>query len=139
MNILLDTGPLVAYLDKRDQYHHWATQKFGKLRPPFTSCEPVISEAVYLLQSRTGNPQPLFEIIKRGDLAIQPVFNTSASQQYIAQIVVKYGDLPADFADACLVSLYENTRDARIFTLDSDFNIYRTSEGHPLPLIIPNQ
>jgi predicted nucleic acid-binding protein len=139
MNILLDTGPLVAYLDKRDQYHRWATQKYGHLSPPFTTCEAVISEVVFLLQRNHHPLQAFFEIIKRGDLLVKPVFHKNEDQRKIMETISNYSNLPADFADACLVRMGERERGARIFTLDSDFTIYRTSEGNPLSLISPWQ
>lgn len=48
--ILLDTGPIVAFLNKRDQYHEWVIEQFAELLPPFYTCEAVLSEACYLLR-----------------------------------------------------------------------------------------
>jgi predicted nucleic acid-binding protein len=136
-NIIIDTGPLLAFLDKGEQFHRWAAQKIGQIRDPLLTCVPVITETVFLMQRNGMDTSPLFSFIQRGDLAIQPVFNTPDSRKHIAHIIVKYADLPADFADACLMSLYEATRDARIFTLDSHFTIYRTATGNPPFIITP--
>ena len=39
--------------------------------------------------------------------------------------MAKYADLPLDLADATLVALAEERGDRLVFTLDSDFQIYR--------------
>jgi uncharacterized protein len=41
------------------------------------------------------------------------------------------------FADACLVRMAEATESSRIFTLDSDYSIYRISKGKLFSLISP--
>jgi uncharacterized protein len=45
--VLLDTGPLVAYLYPRDRYHDWAVDQFTQLASPFISCEPVVTAVSY--------------------------------------------------------------------------------------------
>lgn len=46
----------------------------------------------------------------------------------IAEVMEKYRDLPADFADASLVVLAERTGVTDIATIDKDFSIYRTKD-----------
>ena len=46
---LLDTGPLVAFFDRTDQYHDWAVRQWVRAPIPMLTCEPVIAEALYLL------------------------------------------------------------------------------------------
>ena len=43
-SVIVDTGPLVAYLVKGDQFHRWAVEKFDELDAPFVTCEPVLTE-----------------------------------------------------------------------------------------------
>jgi uncharacterized protein len=50
--------------------------------------------------------------------------------------VKKYRDIPMDLADASLVARAESRRLKRIFTLDSDFRIYRIN-GRGLFEIVP--
>jgi len=49
--VLLDTGPLVALLDRRDRYHGWAKEQAARLPPVFEACEPVVTEACFLLRT----------------------------------------------------------------------------------------
>lgn len=48
--VILDTGPLVAFLSERDVHHYWVTQQMGTIRAPILTCEAVISEACFLLR-----------------------------------------------------------------------------------------
>lgn len=138
MNVLIDTGPLYALFDKGDQYYRWAKQSIGSLKKPLITCEPVLTEAIFLMLRSGINPGPLFEFIERGDLKVNRVFSGEQNQKQIRELIHSYSRLPCSFADACLVCMVDDARNARIFTIDSDFNIYRDQKGEPLPLIIPD-
>jgi uncharacterized protein len=49
--VLLDAGPLIGYLNRKDQYHGWAVESWASLSEPVRSCETVLSEAIFNLQS----------------------------------------------------------------------------------------
>lgn len=51
------------------------------------------------------------------------------------ELMAKYHDLPMDLADASLVAAAEQLGIKTIFTIDSDFQIYRTIDGSSLDLI----
>ncbi len=55
----------------------------------------------------------------------------------MAKLMVRYGNVPMSLADACLLRLVERTRNATLFTLDSDFRIYRQKGRRVVPLISP--
>jgi len=48
--VIVDTGILVAVLNKHDRYHQWAVQQFSQIEPPLLTCEAVISESNFLLR-----------------------------------------------------------------------------------------
>ena len=50
-------------------------------------------------------------------------------------LMEKYSNTPMDLADAYLLSLAETHAFTRIFTIDSDFNIYRLKDGNALEII----
>ena len=50
--VLLDTGPLVAFLNRNDDAHEWAVARFKEIEPRFLTCEAVVSETIHLLQGR---------------------------------------------------------------------------------------
>ena len=49
--VIVDTGPLVAYLNKRDTWHGWAVAQLATIEPPIETCAAVISEATFLLRA----------------------------------------------------------------------------------------
>lgn len=77
----------------------------------------------------------LFKLLEKKLIKIK--FNHDDNLSYIYGIMNTYSDLPASYADACLVRMSETIPRAKIFTLDSDFKIYRTSAGEKISLIFP--
>ena len=53
-DVIVDTGPIVALLNGRDEHHPWARATFDGLQPPLLTCEPVIAEACYLVRKLRG-------------------------------------------------------------------------------------
>lgn len=137
MKILIDTGSLYAFFNKRDQWSWWVGKKLGEYEPPLYTCESVISETVFLLQRSSIQAGGLMELIARGHLIAEPAFKSKKSQERIQKILTNYQNVPASFADACLVCMAEKNDTSKIMTLDSDFTIYRKSGGEPLNLISP--
>lgn len=137
MKILIDTGPLYAFFNKRDQWNWWVGKTLGEYEPPLYTCESVISETIFLFQRSSMQVGGLLELITRGHLVVEPVFKSKKDRQRTQEILINYQNLPASFADACLVRMSENSNLSKILTLDNDFTIYRTSNGEVLQLISP--
>ncbi len=133
--VIVDTGPLVAYLNKNDKHHDWAKTQFSLITPPLLSCESVLSEACFLLRNFTNGAQNILELIER-ELIILP-FDLQAESSSVKQLLDKYKDVPMSLADACLVRLSEQISESIIFTLDSDFKIYRKNKRNIIQLITP--
>ncbi len=57
--VIVDTGPLVAYFNRRDRWHGWAVDQMSALSPPLVTCEPVITEACFLIHKAGGRPGDL--------------------------------------------------------------------------------
>lgn len=55
--VLLDTGPLVAFTNRRDRYYEWAKTEWALISPPLLTCEAVITEACFLLQTLYGGAE----------------------------------------------------------------------------------
>jgi len=133
--LLLDAGPLVAYLYPRDAYHDWAVQQFAAADAPFVTCEPALTEACFLTARNGQRPSRVLELLARGIIRVG--LNIEAEATAIAALVQRYTNVPISLADACLVRLGEMTRRA-VVTLDSDFTVYRTSRGQPLEVVMPH-
>lgn len=67
--VLIDTGPLVAALDKAQATHRWAVDQFRQHPTPLLTCEAVLTEAVYLLKREGVTVSALFGLLRRGVLS----------------------------------------------------------------------
>ena len=133
--VLLDTGPLVGYLNEKDQYHDWAVSCWSSLYDPVFTCESVISEAVFALASEQVGPEPILQLLERG--VIRVVFSLPENQPDVLQLLRKYADQPISLADACLIRMAETSERCRVFTTDRDFKVYRRYGRLIIPLLAP--
>ena len=133
--VLIDSGPLVAALCRRDQHHEWARAHFEALTEPCLTCEAVLSESFFLLQRANEGRERLCALLERG--LITPVFSLRANLAETVKLMNRYADTPMSFADACLVRLAETHDDAMVFTTDQDFETYRRNGRQVIPLMKP--
>ena len=132
---IFDSGVLVALIDKREQFHLWATEQAQTITPPFVTCEAVITETCFLLRNVHNGSDAVLSMIEDGILQID--FSLSGEITKIKELMNKYQDVPMSFADACLVRMSELLDNSTVFTLDSDFHIYRKNGKSKISLIIP--
>lgn len=133
--LLIDTGPLVAFLDRSDSHHEWAVEQFSHLTASPTTCEGAITEATHLLSDAGVKPWGVLELIGREIITVQ--FDLESNLNRVLSLMKKYADTPMDFVDACLVAMTEEKQNCKLLTLDSDFKIYRRFERQTIPLIAP--
>lgn len=133
--ILLDTGPLVAALDRRDRWHSWAVSQLDKIQPPLLTCEAVLSETHFLLGRTYGGRAALLNLLTEG--LIQIPWQLFEEVEAIKVLLLRYESVPMSLADACLVRMAEQYADSTILTLDSDFQIYRMNSDQMIPVIMP--
>jgi predicted nucleic acid-binding protein len=132
--VLVDTGPIVAILSHRDQYHRICVEALREMPGPLFTCWPVITEAAWLLRRNSGAVQRLLNSIDAGFLEMLPL--ASADSKPIAAIMKKYGDIRIQLADAALVHLAARDELDTIFTLDQrDFSVYRLPRGRAFRLL----
>lgn len=134
-SVVVDTGPIVAFLDADDQFHDWAKAQFGRLRPPLLTCEAVLTEACFLIGRGGGDESAIVQLVERGVLNVVRLFDAEAAS--ISRLMRRYKNVPMSLADACLVRLVELTSQATLFTVDSDFAIYRQKGRRLIPLLAP--
>src|SRR5262249_6975069 len=134
--ILVDTGPLVAMINRNDQYHAWVRQQAAVLKPPFFTCESVISEACFLLRKSKAAVDALFELFRRKALIVS--FDLQKESAEVDRLMKRYSNLAMDLADACLVRMAEKDPQAVVFTLDRDFLIYRKNTRSIVPVLLPD-
>ena len=133
--IIVDTGPLIAYFNRRDRWHRWVVEQMAALNPPLVTCEAVLTEACFLIQRAGGRPVDLVRKVAQRNLEVGLDLTDDASA--IESLMRRYADTPMSLADACLVRLTERLPDCRLFTLDADFEHYRRNGRHLIPLLRP--
>jgi predicted nucleic acid-binding protein len=133
--VLVDTGPLVAYLNRRDRHHAWAVECWKALSDPLWTCEAVISEAVFLLQSEGADLNPVLQLVERQLVRLD--FTIDDHRADVFRLLRKYRDQPMSVADACLVRMAELADQSQVFTTDRDFLVYRRKGRHTIPLLSP--
>ncbi len=133
--VIVDTGPLVAYVQENEERSEWAQRTFDRLSPPFLTCEPVLTEACFLIARGGGDPDDLLDLVERGLLRVD--FAVGAELPRVRALRKRYRNLPMSLADACLVRMTEQTPASRVITFDSHFRIYRRHDRRAIPLLMP--
>jgi predicted nucleic acid-binding protein len=130
---IVDTGPLVAFVDRAERHHTWVVERIDDLQAPLLVCEPVLAEAMHLLARFPRGQDALFELLENGALRI--AFRIDEHVPALRQLRQKYRDRPMSLADACVVRMAEIHDQYAVLTLDSDFMVYRKHGHEPLSLL----
>lgn len=134
---IADTGPLVAFLDRGERNHVWAVARVRELATPLLVCEPVLAESMHLLARQPKAQDALLGLLEKG--ALQITFQVAEHVPELRALRRKYSDRPMSLADACIVRMAELHERHRVFTLDSDFSVYRKHGREALELIEPSR
>ncbi len=136
---LLDTGPLVAFLDADDPSHEMVARKLPGFRGEFITTDAVISEAMYFAGGMRRGPEGLVRFVQ---MTRTRVVDCCQLPQLAAAVVLmrKYAEMGMDFADATLVCLAEKVPCYNVCTLDRrDFSIFRTPSGRRFNLVLDGE
>ena len=131
--VLLDTGVIVALLDRSESFHRTCAQMVREVEAPLVTCEAVITESCYLLRNLSGASGAVIENVAAGIFQIP--FQLSRDTAGVRQVMQKYKDRKIDLADACLIRLADEFGTADILTLDRDFAIYRWGKNKPFRVL----
>lgn len=132
---IVDTGPLVAFLDADEQHHAWAVAAFRRFRAPLVTCEAVLAETMHLVRTSPEAQDKILEWIGRGALTVG--LDVATDSAALRRLMRKYRDVPMSFADACVVRMAETLGGHTVCTLDADFRVYRKDGGAAIALAIP--
>jgi uncharacterized protein len=135
--ILLDTGVIVALLDRSERMHAACAEAIAEAAAPLVTCEPVIAESCYLLRGLAGAAEAILENVRTGVFQIPLQLSQAAAP--LQRLFRKYRDREMDLADACLVHLAGELDTGDILTLDRDFEIYRWGTNRPFHPLLKNQ
>ncbi len=134
--VIVDTGPLVALLNQRDQHHTWAREILDTIQPPLLTCESVLSEACFLVRNLSGGAEAVLNMLDRQLIDIR--FSLADEAARVKRLMTKYDNIPMSLADACLVRMSEIHPKSRVLTLDGDFQIYRKERRQRIPVLMPS-
>ena len=132
MRGIADTGFVVAYARRNDQHHLWALGLGQVLTEPLLTCEAVLAEAAFHLESSAY----VLRLIDDG--LLQLAFDCSKNLLELRELARRYADRKPDLADLCLVRMSELYPRHSVVTVDeSDFRVYRKNKREIIPLICP--
>lgn len=136
--ILTDAGPLISLIDKGQNSHHLCVEILDICSGQMLTTWSCFTEAMYFLGEIAGwkAQNALWDFV-RAEALLLHIPNENEIQRTI-ELMEKYNDVPMDLADATLVALAESIDLTQIFTLDSDFFVYRINDKTAFE-VVPNR
>jgi predicted nucleic acid-binding protein len=132
MNGIADTGLIVAFARQNDQHHAWAAGIARQISAPLLTCEAVLAEAAFHLQSSSY----VLSLLQDGLLRI--AFDCSRHIERLNELARRYEDRRPDLADLCLIRMSELYPRHVVITVDkADFRIYRRNKREVIPTLCP--
>jgi len=129
---IADTGFLVAFANRNDSYHAWAVTVASGVTEPLLTCEAVLAETAFHLQS----VPIVLSMVAEG--LIEVAFDCRAQLSQLAKLADRYANRNPDLADLCLIRMSELFPRHSVITVDrKDFRIYRRNGREAIPLICP--
>jgi predicted nucleic acid-binding protein len=132
MNAIVDTGMLVALARDNDQYHDWAAGIGEQIAWPALTCEAVLAETAFHLQSS----EEVIGMLR--DNVVRVAFDCENHLDSLYDLATRYADRHPDIADLCLIRMSELYPRHSILTTDeADFRVYRRNKREVIPIICP--
>lgn len=132
MKGIADTGFLVAFANRSDRHHDWALRLSEGITEPLLTCEPVLAEAAFHLQSTAL----VLAMVREG--LVELAFNCVDHLPRLDDLARRYADRRPDLADLCIIRMSELYPRHTVITVDrSDFAVYRRNKRESIPLICP--
>jgi hypothetical protein len=132
---LIDTGAVLALLDRNDRWHHACVEAFGQLRLPLLTSEAVLTELFHLVGDSRQEMEAAWKFTRSGAIVLATIEN--AELPHLHALMSRYWDRPMDFADATLVYLAKRESLSAVLTVDhADFETYRI-EGRRRFQVLP--
>ncbi len=132
MKGIADTGFLVAFANANDRYHSWATKLATAVAEPLLTCEAVLAETAFHLESAALT----LAMINEGLVAL--AFDCREHVAQLSRMADRYADRKPDLADLCLVRMSELFPKHSVLTIDrTDFQVYRRNKREAIPILCP--
>jgi predicted nucleic acid-binding protein len=132
MRAIADTGFIVAFLNYDDRYHDWASVIGRAVSDPFLTCEAVLAETAFQVESASR----VLALLQDGFLRI--AFDLTANIEEVQALAERYRDRTPDLADLCLIRMSELYDNLPVLTVDEkDFRAYRKNGREVIPIVCP--
>jgi predicted nucleic acid-binding protein len=132
MKAIADTGFVVAFLNRSDRYHDWASEIGRGISEPFLTCEAVLAETAFQVES-VGR---VLALLQDGFLRI--AFDLTTNIEELSALAERYRDRTPDLADLCLIRMSELYDRLPVLTVDeADFRVYRRNKREVIPIVCP--
>ena len=136
-NALIDTGAILALLDRSDRWHNACVEAFRQLRLPLLTSAAVLTEVFHLVGDSRTEMEAAWKFVRSGALVLGTIDDTELI--HLHGLMSRYWDRPMDFADATLVYLAKRESLFVILTIDqADFATYRI-EGKRQFRVVPRK
>lgn len=132
--VVVDTGRIVALLDRDDAHHDDCKMVYAELQEPVYTTWPVITEAAWLLRNISGGPQKVLSLVESGIFVCCDLGPDAA--EWIRKFLDQYADLRPQLADASIAYAADELGTELVFTLDRrDFLVFRSRAGRTFQLL----
>jgi len=129
---IADTGFLVAFANANDKHHGWAVQLATGITEPLLTCEAVLAETAFHLESSSV----ALAMVNDGLVAL--AFDCREHLVQLSRLADRYADRKPDLADLCLVRMSELFPKYSVITIDrTDFRVYRRNKRETIPILCP--
>jgi predicted nucleic acid-binding protein len=129
---IADTGFLVAFANGNDKHHSWAVQLATSITEPLLTCEAVLAETAFHLESASV----ALAMVTDGLVAL--AFDCRDHLVQLTRLADRYADRKPDLADLCLVRMSELFPKHSVLTIDrTDFRVYRRNKRESIPILYP--
>ena len=133
---LIDTGPLVAYLDARDRAHEAVAGCLGDFTGQLATLSAVVTEAMHSVCSAPTGPRRLADFLNATATVVYDL-STAPELDEVVTLMERYRDTPMDYADGTLVRLADALDVFDVLTLDRrGFLTYRAKRNRRFRLVL---
>jgi predicted nucleic acid-binding protein len=120
---LIDAGALIALVDESDHWHAACLDALLRVDHPLATTAGVLAEFLHFRSRTPHHLQAAWRLVRSRSIKVLPIDDGDLPE--VERLMLKYADLPMDFADATLVRLAEREGLSTILTVDRDFEVYR--------------
>ena len=132
MKAIADTSFVVAFLNRDDRYHDWASELGRGVSDPLLTCEAVLAETALRVES-VGRVLALLQ-----DGFLKVAFDVTKNIEEVVALAERYRDRTPDLADLCLIRMSELYENLPVLTVDEkDFRVYRRNGRDVIPIVCP--